>query len=940
MSRLTNRLVVRAVAAYVCAASLWIVSSDMLMLWLFRDPVSLSVAGTIKGWGFVAVTAAILALLLNNAFSRLEHSEARLDESEERFHNVFDAVNDAIFIQHPISGEILDVNSRCLALYGYTMEEIRQLDIGRLSSGVLPYTQTEARCWLLKAGTQGPQRFDWLARDKDGHHFWVEITLQLVNLRGEDVVLAMVHEIEQRKRLEQSLRRRQSMFAVLSGINQVILHVKSRQDLFDQVCTVMLRMGMFRLVWTGSAQEGVSRHVIPLASAGDAQEFLDQLASHTWSELIEARTPTGQAWAERTPAVDNDLAHTRNDLVKSDRGPVNFGLNAAMALPISGGGFSGTLTVYASESHFFDDEVAALMQEVARDVSFALKNLRETERQLAMIEQLRLMARVFDESRDGILISDSSNNIQMTNRALTELFGYEPESMQGRNPRLLRSGRHGPAFYRELWDTLAKQGRWQGEIWNRHKDGELVPCWAKISVIHDERGRVVNYFEVFSDLSERKAKEELQWLKRFDALTRLPNRQLLEDRSVEAMAAARRDGLSVAMLSLKLDRLHYVNESLGHAAGDKVLQVMAQRFVEVVGPDAMLSRLSGGGFVVLLTRIQTSVDAEEVANRLLKAATTVYELDGVKISLTCGIGIALFPGDGDNYDTLLKHADAARMEALELGGNHYRFYIEDLNDRAQQRLSLSAELYQALEEQRFVLHYQPQVDALSGRVCGVEALLRLRHPSRGLIPPSEFIPIAEETGLIVPLGAWVIGEACRQLQCWQHFGPLSMAINLSPLQLQDEQLLETIGRALSDTGADPARIELEFTESALMRNSVSTLNLMQQLKALGVRLTIDDFGTGYSNLSYLKQFPIDRLKIDQSFVCGIPDDQNDVAIVEAVLAVARALGLATLAEGVESAAQADLLRALQCDELQGFHFARPAPAHDTEAWIAAHTVKP
>jgi len=761
------------------------------------------------------------------------------------------------------------------------------------------------------------------------------VALEPARVGAEDVVLAMVHDISERKTLEQSLRRRQAMYAVLSGTNQAIIHARSRPELFDMVCQAMLKIGVFRLVWVGSPQMGLSAPVVPLAYAGHATAFLDELATYTWNQLIEADTPAGRAWQQQTAVIENDFSTLSNPLVVGLRVANVHGLFSCISMAIGGGGFQGTLTAYASEKHFFDEEVVALMQEVGKEVSFALKNLREAERQASTMERMMLLARVFEESRDGILICDRNNVILMANRAITTLFGYPMDALIGQSPRLLSSGRHGAAFYHDMWDSLLKDGCWQGEVWDRRMNGELFPCWVKIYAIHDESGQVSQYFEVISDLSEHRAREELQWLKRYDLLTRLPNRAALEENAAAAIAYARDHGQQVALLSINLDRFHYVNESLGHAAGDQVLKIMAERFSEALGEQCMLSRLSGGAFVALLPALAGAQQAESAASLLLKTATRPYTLNGVTIRQTACIGIALFPTDGDDVDTLLKHADSARMEAAQNGGDHFRFFVQALNERARDRLSLSADLVQALEHDGFALHFQPQVAAKTGALTGVEALLRLNHPHRGLVGPGEFIAVAEETGLIVPIGAWVIREACRQRRQWQNLDVGALSINLSPLQLQDPHLFEVITQALDANQLSPSLIEFEITESALMRNSIATLNQLNRLKTLGVGLAIDDFGTGYSNLSYLKQFPVDRLKIDQAFVRGVPGDCNDVAIVEAIVAVARALGLSTVAEGVETQAQADFLRARQCDTFQGFLYARPLPAGEFETWLGA-----
>jgi diguanylate cyclase (GGDEF)-like protein/PAS domain S-box-containing protein len=936
MISLSRSIITKVVLYYALFAAGWIALSDRLLLLVFRDPATLALAGTFKGWVFVAVTAGALGWWMRRALADFERQQSLFRASEVRFHNVFNALSDAIFIQHPFTGVILDVNARCIELYGYSREEFRKLDIGQLSAGYLPYTQAEAQCWVLKASTQGPQHFDWLARNRAGNLFWVEVMLRQVLLDGEAVVLVTVHDIGERKHLEQKIRRRQALSAMLSGANQAFVHATQRQDLFEQICRVMMKTGLFRMVWIGSVGDNLTRHVLPLAWAGDGEDFLDQLASDTWADLIELGSPTGMAVAEHRAVICNDFSVTDMPKVGQDRSVTLYGLYSAMVLPISGGGFSGTLSVYAGEKDFFDEEVASVLKEMTSELSFALKHLHDIEIQASTLEQLKLHARVFDESRDGIVVTDSSNNIVLINRAMTALFGYVLDEVQGQNPRLFRSGRHGPAFYRELWDALASEGHWQGEIWNRRKDGELFPCWAKIYAIYDEDGQLANYFEVFGDLAERKAQEELQWLKRFDAVTRLPNRLLLEDRAGEAIAHARQTGHRVALLSVNLDRFHHVNESLGHHTGDKILQMMGERFRLAVGERGTVSRLSGGAFVVLQPEIHDSGEAVIMANRVLKAASQVYEMDGTRVSQTPCIGIAIFPEDGDSFVALLSHADEARIEAVEQGGNHYRFYSKALNANALQRLSLAAELHQALENGWFELCYQPQVDAISNALTGVEALLRLHHPERGMISPVDFIHEAEETGLIIPIGAWVIRTACEQLMRWLHLGPISMAINLSALQLQDELLFDTLHQVLEETRIDPHQLEFEVTEGALMRNSIAMLGVMQRLKALGVRLAIDDFGTGYTSLSYLKQFPIDRIKIDKSFVMGIPNDPNSVTIVQAILALSRAMGISTIAEGVETANQADHLRLSQCDELQGYHVARPAPACDMGAWIEGH----
>ncbi|MGE5467595.1 MAG: EAL domain-containing protein [Ignavibacteria bacterium] len=550
--------------------------------------------------------------------------------------------------------------------------------------------------------------------------------------------------------------------------------------------------------------------------------------------------------------------------------------------------------------------------------------------------RIALHAEVFDHSAEAMAITDADNRIVHVNRAFCELTGYSAEEVMGQNPRLLKSGRHDRDFYREMWVALTTVGVWQGEIWNRRKNGETYPEWTTINVVRDAEGKIVSHFKVATDLGQHQAREELRRLQRFDALTGLPNRMLLEDRAFEAVNHARQHQRVVALLYLNLDNFRFVNESLGHLAGDEALRTLANRFSQCVDGSNTVCRLSGDTFVVLLDDLEDPSSITQCAVDLLKAAAEPLVIANTEVLLSACIGIALYPNDGDDYETLLQNADAALAKARENGRNTYYYFTQDLNERARHALAMATELRRAVEQGWFVLHYQPQVDTANGSIAAVEALIRMRHPERGLIQPNEFISVAEETGMILPIGAWVMHEACRQLRRWHEAGHrIAMAINLSPLQFTDPQLFSTIAEVIEVEGVDPHAVELEFTESAIMHNVETTLDVMHRLKEMGVRLSIDDFGTGYSSLNYLKRFPIDRIKIDQSFVRNLTTDPSDASIVQAIVAMSRALGVTTVAEGVETASQAGYLRSLHCDHLQGFFLGHPAPAAEIEALLGS-----
>ncbi|MBS4096937.1 MAG: EAL domain-containing protein [Sulfuricella sp.] len=551
-----------------------------------------------------------------------------------------------------------------------------------------------------------------------------------------------------------------------------------------------------------------------------------------------------------------------------------------------------------------------------------------TERKQAE-EQLRLAARVFESSAEGIVITDLKGRILSVNEAFSEITGYPLEEIRGQNPRILKSGKHSPEFYREMWGTILKEGHWQGEIWNRRKNGEVYPEWMTIGSVKDEHGGISHFVGTFTDITQRKAAEErINFLAHHDALTGLPNRVLLQDRVSQSLAICQHQGSKAGLLLIDLDRFKNINESLNHAFGDQLLQEVGQRLEGCARRVDTVARSGGDEFVVLMTEVRDIGEIAAAANNILIALSQPFTLDVHEINITSSIGIAVYPGDGENAQNLLKNADVAMYRAKDLGRNNYQFYTQDMNARTFETLVMENSLRHALKRDDFVLHYQPQVDIASGAMIGVEALVRMRHADLGIVPPGTFIPIAEETGLIVPIGAWVLGEACRQGREWldQGITGLRIAVNLSANQFRQPGLLDTVAKTLADSGLPPGQLELELTESILMRDSELIIATLQSLKKMGVQLSIDDFGTGFSSLAYLKRFDLDKLKIDQSFVRDITSDPDDLAIARAVIALGHSLNLKVIAEGVENGEQLELLRANGCDEIQGYYFSRPQPA--------------
>jgi len=552
-------------------------------------------------------------------------------------------------------------------------------------------------------------------------------------------------------------------------------------------------------------------------------------------------------------------------------------------------------------------------------------------------EKLRQAAVVFDNAQEGVMVTDRNARILAVNPAFCEITGYDEAEVLGETPAKFKSGRHDTAFYQAMWSALSETGRWQGEVWDRRRDGEVYPKWLSISAVRDATGQIVRYVSLFADITHLKESEaRLEHLAHFDVLTELPNRLLFTSRLEHAVEQARRHGRHIALLFLDLDRFKTVNDSLGHPAGDELLIAVAQRIRTRLRDEDTLARLGGDEFVILLEQLDEAQMAAIVAQDVLRELAAPVQLSGGhEVFIGASIGISLFPDDADNAMRLVSSADAALYQAKEQGRNTYRFYTEALTTAANEHLALETRLRRGLERGEFVLHYQPLIDAHSGRPIGVEALVRWQPPGEALVPPDKFIPIAEETGLIVPLGEWILRTACAQARAWLDAGlaPLVMAVNLSGRQFQAADMAELVRAVLLDTGLPARFLELELTESVIMEQADQAIATLDALKSLGVRLAIDDFGTGYSSLAYLKRFPIDKLKIDRSFVDGLADDSNDREIAATIIAMARSLNLEVLAEGVETEQQLAFLRLYGCDQYQGYLFSKPIPADEIERWL-------
>ncbi|MFM9913419.1 MAG: EAL domain-containing protein [Methylophilaceae bacterium] len=601
-----------------------------------------------------------------------------------------------------------------------------------------------------------------------------------------------------------------------------------------------------------------------------------------------------------------------------------MGANTLVLIPVTvNEAWWGVLVVKKCEkvSEISPQELGALMA-AGRSLGAAIQ--REIEG--ARLNQAMI---AFESAAEGIVITDADGHIIAINKGYADITGYSEDEVRGQLAHQLNPSGMDAEQFQQMQEALVTQGRWKGEITNLRKDGEFYPEHAAVTVVKDDEGKVINYVVVFSDISDTKrVQTALHEMVNHDALTGLPNRRLLNELTGHALRRAEREKTSVAILFIDLDRFKVINDTLGHHVGDKLLIEVSDRLRDVMRDSDTVARLGGDEFMVMMDSLRDVEDASRVAKKIVTSLQNEFVIEGKDIYIGASVGISVFPGDGVDVEELIKAADIAMYKVKSEGKNNYRFYSSDLSENAVERFNMESQLRRALERNQFEVYYQPQVSLKTRRIIGAEALVRWRHPELGLVPPSKFIPVAEEAGLVVQIGEWVLRESARQMTEWieQGLELQSVSVNVSGVQVQRSNFADTVYGILVETGCDPTLLELEITESVVMNNTEYVISVFERIKEPGVRLAIDDFGTGYSSLSYLKRLPLDKLKIDQSFVRDLTHDPDDKAIAGAVIALARSLGLKVIAEGVETQDQVDMLVEMGCDDVQGYFYGKPVPA--------------
>jgi diguanylate cyclase (GGDEF)-like protein/PAS domain S-box-containing protein len=815
---------------------------------------------------------------------QLRERKITLNECEDRWQFALEGTGHGVWDLNPLTGAVF-FSPAWRRMLGYSGEEVPNT-LAAWRALIHPEDQPHVRLAFeshLRGDTDTSQTV-YRLRAKNGEYRWVMSSARLLRDAGGKPLrmLGTNTDITEQRYTQQRLEQ------LMTALNESEAHFRR---FFDAAKAVMLLI---------DPADGRIIDANPAACAFYGYARAELLALHI--------TDIGQmTQAEMTAEVAQALADRHGHSILQHR---------------LKDGTLRTVEMYSSPYHF--DKRLALYS-IIHDITERIEAERE----------LREAATVFEATAEAIMITDANGVIKRINQAFVAMTGYSAAEVQGQTPRLLKSDKHDELFYQGMWEKLQAAGRWEGEIWNRRKNGEIFPVWQIISTVRDTEGKAAGFVSLFIDITQKKRDEdEIAYRANYDALTGLPNRNLLAERLNQALKQARRESSRVAVMFIDLDFFKQVNDTLGHAIGDRLLQLVAERMRLCVRETDTIARLGGDEFVILLTDIDDTVPASIVAEKIIALMVEAFSIEGNEIHIGASIGITVFPDDGRDVETLFRNADLAMYRAKNTGRNNAQFFEMALTTAALDRRELENDLRSALAHNEFRLHFQPLINLATSRITGVEALLRWQHPQRGLLEPERFVPLAEETGLIRDIGAWVLAESCHQLAGWEAAGHhLTLAINVSVRQLPEALSVKRILAVLAEHGLDPQQIVLEITENVLLADSPTIQQWFVDAGAAGLHLAIDDFGTGYSSLAYLKRFPVRHVKIDKTFVQDMEGDTANRALVEAILAMAHSLGLSVVAEGVEALGQASLLQERSCEMAQGFLYSQPLPADELLALL-------
>lgn len=825
-------------------------------------------------------------------------------------------------------GVVVEANNRAVTTYGYPVKELIGKNVRELNA---PEARNDFDSVWQKVSQQGAL-FETVHCRADGSCFPVEVSAKWVETEGQQWCQSIIRDISERKQAEHHIHRLTRLYDVLSQTNQAIVRHCDQQTLFEDICRIAVELGGLRMAVITSINLD-TRQFVPVAAFG-AESLFEELSGDHALQCGSESGPISQVIKSGKSFVCNDIA-TEASLQCRAEFAKRYGFESVALFPLfRGEAIFGTLDLYASEKNFFENDLLAVLEEMSTDITFALNNFDKERARKKAEERLRktsaMLTTVFQATPLPIIIRDLEGRVQFWNSTAEHVFGWSEREVFGRLLPVVPDERK-QEFFDSIEHVRSGQALSGIEVQRRCRDGRLLDMLLFVAPLYDTRGNVENIISLYMDVSEQKmAREHIVCLAHYDQLTGLGNRTLLRERFIQEASRALREQRNMALCLIDLDKFKMVNDSLGHTLGDKLLIQVARRLEDSLRRVDVICRPGGDEFLVLLSDLEKAETAGTLARKILKNLERPFSLEGHTVRMSASMGISIFPEDGRDLDSLFRNADTAMYAAKEKGRNHFMLFRAEMDQKIRNRLELETSLRVALDEKTLFLHYQPQVEIVSGQVVGVEALLRFRHPDRGLVPPDSLIPIAEDSGLIVPLGEWILEEACRQLALWKRdgLGGLSMAVNLSAVQVFQENFASRTEAILRAFDIHPGSLNLELTESIFMEEDERVRRTLLALKQLGVRISLDDFGTGYSSLSYLKRYAVDEIKIDRTFVQDLCGDSGDAAIVRATIQMAHSLGLRAVAEGVETAEQLVFLQNQGCDLYQGYLCSCPLHADD------------
>ncbi|TGE83675.1 GGDEF domain-containing protein [Pseudoalteromonas sp. KS88] len=821
-----------------------------------------------------------------------------------------------MLVIEPRTGDIVFANESAADFYGYSISQLQAMKIQQINI----FTEQQVAQERQAALNKGQNYFVFKHQLASGETRTVSVYSAPFELDNKRLLFSVIHDISSQRALEKELWHYQENLEELVASQTKEIEKKRTYQFILSVISIVLLMVLLAILTVLATRLRSAKRTAQKDSATLKAIFngIDDLLIFTDTEhtILDANTMAAQKLSNEDELKGKSI-YTFVDNV------------SAIGQLDNECQFSGAKGTFWGEAN-----VTAVMDEADHKIG-EIHLIRDITQKLKIRQQQRLASTVFSTTNEGILVSDSLNKIQAINSAFTQITGYQESDVLGETPAILSSGRHKPSFFQALYANLKESGHWEGEVWNRRKDGSIYPCWLNISVVFDEEKQIEMYVALFNDISSRKESEQEMWLQiNFDNLTGLANRYYYNNKLDQEMIRASTEKTRLAICFIDLDRFKNVNDTLGHNSGDVLLLEAANRLKACMHSTDLVARLGGDEFALLLSGRNNLVDIERVAKKSLQALSSAFKIGEHEVFVSGSMGITIYPDDGVERKILLRNADSAMYKAKEQGRNCFEFFTRGMHEQATARSRVENALHKALCNNEFTVYYQPIISN-DRKTFGCEALLRWQNPELGNVSPAEFIPICEDLGLIVPIGEWVLREACREAAKWcsQFNGQFFVTVNFSSVQFVRQDIAKLVSDVLEECQLSADCLTLEITETLLAENSANILQQLQAIRNLGVGLAIDDFGTGYSSLSYLKRFPLSKLKIDREFIKDLPDDNEDCAMVSAIISMASNLHLEVVAEGVETEEQRVYLSALNCDYIQGFLYSKPLPMNEFDNYL-------